>query len=86
VNYTTDIDGPSLAGRFPNAPTAQERPSADLKTFVTDCKGHGYAIDETKARSELGYTPACDFPQGFVETLNWYFEREDWWLPLLKRR
>lgn len=37
-----------------------------------------YAIDETKAREELGYAPARDFPQGFAETLNRLLSREDW--------
>lgn len=78
---------PTLAERFPNAPAAKGRPSAELKTFVTDRMGHDrrYAIDETKARTELGYFPARDFPQGFAETLNWFLSREDWWAPLLER-
>ena len=78
---------PSLAARFPDAPAAQGRSSLELKTFVTDRKGHDrrYAIDETKIRSELGYEPARDFPQGFAETLRWYLAREDWWQPLLER-
>lgn len=78
---------PSLAKRFPNAPAAQGRASAELKTYVTDRKGHDrrYAIDETKAREELGYVPARDFRQGFAETLAWFFAREDWWQPLVKR-
>lgn len=75
---------PALAARYPNAPAAQGRASSELKTFVTDRKGHDrrYAIDETKARSELGYVPARDFSQGFSETLRWYLDREDWWKPL----
>jgi len=78
---------PSLAARYPDAPAAQGRKSEELKTFVTDRKGHDrrYAIDETKARSELGYAPARDFPQGFAETLAWFLAREDWWKPLLER-
>ena len=54
---------------------------------MTDRKGHDrrYAIDETKIRSELGYAPARDFPQGFAETLRWYLDREDWWRPLVDR-
>ncbi len=78
---------PSLAVRFPAAPAAQGRSSLELKTFVTDRKGHDrrYAIDETKIRSELGYAPARDFPQGFAETLHWFLEREDWWKPLVER-
>jgi len=78
---------PSLARRFPNAPPAQRRSSVELKTYVTDRKGHDrrYAIDETKAREELGYAPARDFRQGFAETLNWFLAREDWWKPLVQR-
>jgi dTDP-glucose 4,6-dehydratase len=78
---------PSLAERFPDAPAAQGRPSTELKTFVTDRKGHDrrYAIDETKARTELGYAPARNFQQGFAETLAWFLSREDWWMPLLQR-
>ncbi|HEX7855576.1 MAG TPA: dTDP-glucose 4,6-dehydratase [Sphingobium sp.] len=78
---------PGLAARFPDAPAAQGRASVELKSYVTDRKGHDrrYAIDETKIRSELGYAPKRDFPQGFTETLNWYLKREDWWRPLLIR-
>ncbi|MEO6091470.1 MAG: dTDP-glucose 4,6-dehydratase [Novosphingobium sp.] len=78
---------PSLAGRFPDAPAAQGRPTVELKSFVTDRKGHDrrYAIDETKIRGELGYVPARDFAQGFAETLRWYLDREDWWRPLVER-
>lgn len=78
---------PSLAERFPDAPAAKGRDSLELKSYVTDRKGHDrrYAIDETKIRSELGYTPKRDFPQGFAETLSWYLQREDWWRPLLQR-
>jgi dTDP-glucose 4,6-dehydratase len=76
---------PQLAVRFPDAPAAQGRSSAELKTFVTDRKGHDrrYAIDETRARSELGYAPIRDFKHGFAQTLAWYLDREDWWRPLL---
>jgi len=78
---------PSLAKRFPGAPAARGESTATLKTYVEDRKGHDrrYAIDETKIRSELGYEPARDFPQGFAETLAWYFANEDWWRPLLTR-
>jgi dTDP-glucose 4,6-dehydratase len=78
---------PSLAKRFPDAPAANGGSSLELKTYVTDRKGHDrrYAIDETKIRGELGYEPKRDFPQGFAETLAWYLAREDWWRPLLER-
>jgi dTDP-glucose 4,6-dehydratase len=78
---------PTLVERFPNAPAAQGRSTAELKTYVVDRKGHDrrYAIDERKIRSELSYLPARNFPQGFAETLAWYLVREDWWGPLLLR-
>ena len=78
---------PTLARRFPQAPAAQERSTAELKTFITDRKGHDrrYAIDETKARQELTYAPTRDFAQGFAETLAWYLENEAWWAPHLAR-
>ncbi|MEG3174711.1 dTDP-glucose 4,6-dehydratase [Sphingomonas sp. RB3P16] len=78
---------PELARRFPGAPAARGRPTASLKTYVEDRKGHDrrYAIDETKIRGELGYAPARDFPQGFAETLAWYLAREAWWQPLIAR-
>jgi dTDP-glucose 4,6-dehydratase len=78
---------PSLASRFPDAPAAAGRPTATLKTFVEDRKGHDrrYAIDETKARSELGYAPSRDFAGGFAATLSWYLANENWWRPLVQR-
>lgn len=78
---------PSLGLRFPHAPAANGGSSAELMTYVEDRKGHDrrYAIDETKARAELGYQPQRDFPRGFAATLAWYLAREDWWRPLMAR-
>lgn len=78
---------PSLADRFPDAPAAKGGSSTELMTYVTDRLGHDrrYAIDETKARDELGYAPARDFPTGFGETLSWFLANEAWWRPLLDR-
>jgi dTDP-glucose 4,6-dehydratase len=80
-------DDPGLGHRFPDAPAANGRLSAELKTYIEDRKGHDrrYAIDETKIRSELGYKPARDFSRGLAETLQWYLRREDWWRPLVGR-
>ena len=76
---------PDLAMRYPDAPGATGRPTAALKTFVEDRKGHDrrYAIDASKARDALGYAPSRDFARGFAETLRWYLDHEAWWRPLL---
>ena len=80
--FASDAD---LAARFPAAPAAQGRPTNSLKSFVTDRPGHDrrYAIDETKARTELGYAPARTFEQGFAETLGWYLANEPWWRSIM---
>jgi len=71
----------SLAGRFPDAPAARGEKSDTLKTYVKDRPGHDrrYAIDETKARTQLGYAPARDFREGFAATLAWFLANEQWW-------
>lgn len=76
---------PALAARFPNAPAARGVETASLKSFVEDRKGHDrrYAIDETKAREELAYTPLRTFDEGLAKTLDWYLANEKWWRPLL---
>jgi dTDP-glucose 4,6-dehydratase len=78
---------PTLAQRFPLAPAADSRPTADLKRFVTDRKGHDrrYAIDETKARTTLNYAPSRNFADGLRSTLTWYLTNESWWQPLRDR-
>ena len=76
-----------LAARYPDAPAARGEPTESLKTFVTDRAGHDrrYAIDETKARAELGYAPVHDFDEGLRQTLRWYLANEHWWQPLVHR-
>ncbi len=78
---------PRLAERFPDSPAAQGRSCAELKTYVADRKGHDrrYAIDERKARADLGYAPERDFAQGLRETVAWYLGNEDWWWPMLSQ-
>jgi dTDP-glucose 4,6-dehydratase len=51
-----------------------------LKTFVADRPGHDrrYAIDATKIRRELGWSPARAFEDGLRQTVQWYLEHRDW--------
>ncbi|HZI11044.1 MAG TPA: GDP-mannose 4,6-dehydratase, partial [Myxococcus sp.] len=52
-----------------------------LIQFVKDRPGHDrrYAIDPSKIRAELGWTPAHTFEQGLAETVRWYVEHPAWW-------
>ena len=76
-----------LAERYPDAPAAKGTATSTLKTFVTDRAGHDrrYAIDETKARAELGYSAQQTFEEGLHKSLRWYLDNEEWWTPLLNR-
>ena len=51
-----------------------------LKTFVQDRPGHDrrYAIDASKIRRELGWSPRRTFEDGLHETVQWYLEHRDW--------
>lgn len=48
----------------------------DLITFVTDRKGHDlrYAIDSSKLKRELGWSPSLQFEEGIEKTVRWYLD------------
>ncbi len=57
---------------------------ADAYDLVTDRPGHDlrYAIDSSKLRTELGWTPSfADFEAGLAATIAWYRDNESWWAP-----
>ena len=51
-----------------------------LITFVKDRPGHDkrYAIDASKLKKELGWSPSCTFEQGIAETIDWYLANQAW--------
>ncbi|HBR69231.1 MAG TPA: dTDP-glucose 4,6-dehydratase, partial [Rhodospirillaceae bacterium] len=63
------------------------KPRESLITFVTDRPGHDqrYAIDASKIKGELGWTPQETFETGLKRTVEWYLGNEAWWQPLRDR-
>jgi dTDP-glucose 4,6-dehydratase len=56
----------------------------DAYDHVNDRPGHDlrYAIDATKLREELGWTPRYrSFRDGLAATIEWYRANEAWWRP-----
>jgi dTDP-glucose 4,6-dehydratase len=55
-------------------------PHAEKIAFVTDRPGHDfrYAIDASKLREELGWTPKRALEEGLEDTVRWYVENWDW--------
>ena len=51
-----------------------------LVKFVTDRPGHDrrYAIDATKIRRSLGWSPRETFETGLAKTIRWYLDHADW--------
>lgn len=58
----------------------------ELITFVADRPGHDlrYAVNTERIKS-LGWKPQYTFEQGLRETVSWYIEHTEWWLPMLAR-
>jgi dTDP-glucose 4,6-dehydratase len=67
------------------APHLPVRPAESLIGFVKDRPGHDrrYAIDATKIKTELGWTPQETVEGGLRKTVQWYLDNRDWWQPLL---
>ncbi len=83
------------SGEAYNVGAGNERPNLDvvrailarlgkpesLIAHVPDRPGHDrrYALDWSKIREELGWTPARDFAQTLNDTVDWYVAHSDWW-------
>jgi len=69
-------------------PRADGKAYADQITYVADRPGHDhrYAIDASKIRDDLGWTPSVTFEEGIEQTVRWYLENQDWWQEILDGR
>jgi dTDP-glucose 4,6-dehydratase len=56
-----------------------------LITFVEDRPGHDlrYAIDASKVKLDLNWTPKESFATGLKKTVDWYLHNKDWWQAIL---
>jgi len=62
-------------------PRTSGRSYTELITYVEDRPGHDYryAIDASKIKKGLGWTPKETFETGIRKTIQWYLDNEDWW-------
>lgn len=69
------------------APDLPVTPAEKLITFVKDRPGHDrrYAINASKIKTELGWSPQETVAGGLRHTVKWYLEHRDWWQPLLSK-
>ncbi len=70
------------------APDLPVRPTEKLITFVQDRPGHDrrYAIDASKMKNQLGWTPSVTIAEGLHQTIEWYLNHRNWWEPLLSKK
>lgn len=54
--------------------------SAKLIRFVKDRPGHDfrYAIDASKLKRELSWSPSLQFKEGLAKTVDWYLNNKNW--------
>jgi dTDP-glucose 4,6-dehydratase len=73
---------------FMDAEFPDRAPHSDLIEYVADRPGHDlrYAIDASKIRDELGWTPRETFETGIEGTLRWFMDHKPWWQAIRARR
>jgi dTDP-glucose 4,6-dehydratase len=66
-----------LDAKLPDSP---HTPHENLITFVADRPGHDlrYAMNISRIRDELGWTPGETFETGLAKTVDWYLDHGEW--------
>ena len=61
-------------------PRKDGAPYADQITYVADRPGHDqrYALDCTKAKEDIRWSPKMEFATGLEETIAWYLRNQEW--------
>ena len=69
---------------LPKKPNGVER-YENLIVNVKDRPGHDYryAIDSSKIKRDLGWTPEETFETGLRKTVEWYLDNKTWWKSIL---
>ena len=69
-------------------PRSDKTSRRDLIRFVTDRPGHDrrYAIDASKIKKELNWSPSITFDAGLRRTVQWFLDNEAWWQPIRDAR
>ena len=61
-------------------PQSSHRPHKNLISFVTDRPGHDerYAMNFSKLKKELGWSPHVSLKEGLRQTVTWYLANRGW--------
>ncbi|CAM1333933.1 dTDP-glucose 4,6-dehydratase [Tenacibaculum aestuariivivum] len=62
--------------------------SNNLITYVADRAGHDYryAIDASKLKNNLGWSPSLQFEDGIKKTIQWYLNNQKWITAIAMRK
>lgn len=85
-NERTNLDIVKTICRLMDRHVEDDFDHSQLIAFVTDRPGHDhrYAVNATKIKHDLEWTPSLSFDEGFEQTVAWYLNNESWWQPLTK--